>query len=198
MIVSFDKRWVICCPTKTGTTSLTSLLTERVASLAWQRLPKHTPYFHEEAASRIITCRHPLDRFCSMYYHLLREKGCGQKYALDGLDTFAEKFLEMAIEPDWIDWSIWTWTVRRMAEVFKATHFFDVTVDDGGLLLDFLRYEHSAVIPKTMGHLRRSKARSDWRSTIDQLRSDLRDRIIEWAAPDMELPVANVVKYEAY
>lgn len=192
MVIDIRDRWVICMPTKTGTTSLTALLTKRVSSCGVQLLPKHAPNLNqcEGVPDRLLTVRHPLDRFCSMYYHLQREGGRGRAFALESIDSFAAQVVARSTSV-WDEWSLWSWSLTRYVEVFKPTSIWDCTVDDGAALCKHLAEAYGYDVEE-MPHLRKSKDRDDWRSTVARMDPAVRSQLEAWAEADMKIKPANL------
>lgn len=208
MILDFRDRWVVCTPTKTGTTSLTALLCERTKFCGVKVLPVHRPDADPAVKDRLMTVRNPIDRWCSMYYFLRRDRSRMHQFAaqgdglLDGLVPFAEEFFRRYDAIDWAHWLhadeaeyMWLWPLWRFAERFNPSTMWDVTQDSGRSLLKHLSSSYGYTF-KDMPHMRRSKERestADTMSHLCNLRVDLYDRVYAWASKDFDLLKHGVV-----
>lgn len=192
MILDMQDRWVICTPTKTGTTSLTVLLTQQ-NSHATKELPVHRPDWDHPVADRLMTCRHPLDRWVSMYYFLQRDRSRMHQAAVQGLVPFATEFFKRYDEYDWsgrwwadIEAYMWLAPQRLFIDRFKPTSLHDVTLDSGASIIEHLNTKYGYSITK-IPHLRKSREREPWKTVVDMLReqdASLWARLIEWAERD--------------
>lgn len=66
MTVANDFSWVLCTPSKTGSTSLATTLINRLG-VAHREGSQHSTICHHTGAQRIMVVRNPFDRWASMY-----------------------------------------------------------------------------------------------------------------------------------
>lgn len=186
-------RWVVCTPTKTGTTSLTSLLTQRT-NYGVKCLPVHRPDAHPSIPDRIMTVRHPLERFVSMYRFLQRDKSRMHKFALQGIEPFCREYFRRYDElegRDTVDEYMWFWPLTKFIDVFQPTVLVDVTVDGGAWVVDYFERTYGYTLPD-MGHLRNSKRSESWHDVLVRLPTSLLARVFEWAQVDMMIKAINL------
>lgn len=203
MILDMHDRWVICTPTKTGTTSLTVLLTQQY-SHATKELPVHRPDWDPLVADRLMTCRHPLDRWVSMWYFLQRDRSRMHQAAVQGLVPFAEEFFKRYDEYDWsgrwwadIEAYMWLAPQWMFVDRFKPTSLHDVTLDNGASVVEHLNSRYGYGLSK-VPHLRKSKDRAKWQSVVNVLRESngrLWERLMLWAERDFYVLNANGLSY---
>lgn len=194
MILDMQNRWVICTPTKTGTTSLTSLLTQQ-RSYGTKELPVHRPDWDYPVQDRLMTCRHPLDRWVSMWYFLQRDRSRMHAAAKEGLAPFATEFFKRYDEYDWngrwwadIEAYMWLAPQYMFIDRFRPTSLHDVTQDNGASVVEHLNKHYGYGLTK-VPHLRKSKEREAWGVVMDMLQEQsphLYDRLVMWSATDFK------------
>lgn len=178
MIEDIKARWVICTPTKTGTTSTTALLCQKMSACAYKILPVHRPDCEETITDRLMTAREPLDRFMSMYKFLQRDRSRMHQYALEGFVPFVREFYKRWDEADWATWHLhidtymWLAPQRRFLEHFKPTSIHFVVEDGGKSILDHLSKTYGYEFPP-MPHLRKAKDRGE-KAPTESEHEDLR------------------------
>lgn len=202
MILDIHDRWVICTPTKTGTTSLTALLTQQ-SPVATKELPVHRPDWDHPVPDRLMTCRHPLDRWVSMWYFLQRDKSRMHAAAVEGLAAFANEFFKRYDEYDWsgrwwadIEAYMWLAPQWRFVERFRPTSLHDVTADGGASVATHLNTTYGYNVQR-VPHLRKSRERETWQAVMAELRElspPLYDRLLSWT----EIDFSTLCRYFDY
>lgn len=192
MILDIHDRWVICTPTKTGTTSLTALLTQQ-CSHATKELPVHRPDWDHPVPDRLMTCRHPLDRWVSMWYFLMRDRSRMHQAAVQGLAPFAAEFFKRYEEYDWsgrwwadIEAYMWLAPQWMFMERFSPTSLHDVVQDGGVSVAEHLNARYGYGLSK-VPHLRKSRERESWQVVmfkLKQLDTELYAKLMNWASLD--------------
>lgn len=179
----------MCTPSKTGTLSAIGRFCNHPV-WAIKIKPLHEPKspMDGDPHRRILTVRHPLDRWTSMYYYLLRDSCWLHKYARVSIDALAEEWLRQKDEelgPR--GYFMWTWNLSRYVNVFQPTDVFDVTLDNGDSLIELISKLNGVELRK-LPHAHRSKHRVGWLETLAPLRErrpDLVARLVAWALPDI-------------
>lgn len=181
MIAAINDAWVICTPTKVGTYSLEGTLIDRL-NVGYKITPRHRPDVPEcvpRTAKRLIVVRHPLDRWASMYWFIVRETGKGiwlEKFSHD-INVFCEEWLRRRKEdPHWM----WTDSQAEHNDVFQADVFFKQE-DDLQRLVDYLGYDIR------VSHRNETQGRPSVDETLAALEPKNLQAVLAWATRDCEL-----------
>lgn len=169
-------RWAICLPTKTGSTSLESVLKGGAAKSEGY---KHAMTCHPTISDRVMLYRDPVERWWSIFRHHLNERTQFSDVARRGADEYAEAFFAKWDEHP-LNYStyIWTRSLAQIAKWFEPSVLFDVTSDDGRALLQYLKQPVSSIPKRRVSKIREAEA---------ALSPEHQRRLEEWAAPDLTM-----------
>lgn len=128
MILANDNSWVMCTPTKVGSTSLEATLINRlkIAHNIFQESPyQHGPKYQHGAmyhgkAERILIVRHPLERWSSIYWFMVKRNIFLKKYAHD-INLWTEEWLKSR-EVD--KHRMWNMSLVDYHKIFKPKKIF--------------------------------------------------------------------------
>jgi hypothetical protein len=167
MLVSFDGRWSICTPPKTGTMSLEATLRHRYP-IAYQDQGRHgfDPPPHGE---RIMVVRHPYDRWWSMYWFMKRNKGFLHDAATD-VNNFCRTWSEVTDHH-------WAYSQAHMADVYKP----HIVCKSPDTVVEHLRSCYDSKIPEV------SCTNVNSRKGFEVLSDDMLEMVMKlWVRPDCE------------
>lgn len=181
MLVDKQRRWALCLPTKTGSTSVEAAIRKMCLYEGYKHAMTMTPAVKD----RLMLWRNPYDRWWSIYRHHLNEGTQFSKVAREqGVNAYAEMFFARCDENP-LDYStyIWTRNLSTIAKWFGPTRLFDVTQNN-----DLLTYLHDTygLEATEVPHKRLSKKREE----TTELDPQWAKRLDQWAKPDLELSLS--------
>lgn len=176
MVVSKDRKWVICTPKKTGTHSLNAVLCDKT-NYAQVISPWHGRTWNGNGV-RILIVRHPIERFVSMYYFVKRVRSAWLKRYDTSFNEWANQFFNHPIEvnPDW------RLNLCGYEQEFQPHCWFKTENLQG--CLDYLIEKFGYILPSVPHHYR-TKDRPSVMEAWDQLTSLNKASLARWAAPDL-------------
>lgn len=126
MIIAHDRSWIVCTPTKTGSSSL--LAVARRLGLGDATRPRRERHETDlgleplETKKRILIVRDPAERLCSTYWYVLREaSGYLSDLAIQSPEAFYAEFLRRWLDDDRRPPGAWDRTCEEYRKAFRPT-----------------------------------------------------------------------------
>lgn len=166
----------ICTPPKTGTVSLQAALVPKYATKTSGR---HTMEYNGRGY-RMITVRHPLERWASMYWFTKQKSHRGIFMAgfAETPNTYADEWVRRRFKTPM--YHTWLSSQSEYFNCFEATSYAKQEDGFDELLIELRHYGINITIP----HLNVTTVKHSWQETARQLNRHNLAAIREWAKRD--------------